>query len=89
MYPPPPLTPFRPEGIFQAEGVCVYFEAPRGRNFISPPFFYTPPRENLSSCRDRVVLLEDMSLCLITETDSQESGENITHHRYELSAFLT
>ena len=38
---PPP--PFWLKGIFQGRGVgVVYFEAPRGRNFIPPPLLYTP-----------------------------------------------
>ena len=42
--PPPPLPHFWPEGIFQGRGGgVVYFEAPRGRNFIRPPLLYTPP----------------------------------------------
>ena len=42
--PPPPSPHFWPKGIFQGRGVgVVYFEAPRGRNFIRPPPFYTPP----------------------------------------------
>ena len=46
---PPPLPPiFWLKGIFQGGGGGggggVYFEAPRGRNFIRPPPpFYTPP----------------------------------------------
>ena len=44
LYPPPPSPHFWPKGIFQGRGVGgVYFEAPRGRNFIRLFPFYTPP----------------------------------------------
>ena len=41
---PPPLTPFLARRHFSGEGGGrVYFEAPRGRNFIPPPpLLYTP-----------------------------------------------
>ena len=38
VYTPPPF--FWPKGIFGG----VYFEAPRGRNFIPPPLYIHPPR---------------------------------------------
>ena len=42
--PPPPLPPFLAKRHFPGEGGGdVYFEAPRGRNFIRPPFFTHPP----------------------------------------------
>ena len=44
--PPPPAPIFGPEGSFRREGIYeggVYFEAPRGRNFIRPPSFIRPP----------------------------------------------
>ena len=38
IYAPPPSPHFWPKGIFQGRGGGgVYFEAPRGRNFIRPP----------------------------------------------------
>ena len=41
---PPPLPPFLARRHFSREGGGgVYFEAPRSRNFIRPPPFYTPP----------------------------------------------
>ena len=41
IYPPPP--PFLDIRHFLGEGGGgVYFEAPRARNFIPPPFLYTP-----------------------------------------------
>ena len=44
IYAPPPLPPFLAIRHFSGEGGGgVYFEAPRGRNFIPPPPFYTPP----------------------------------------------
>ena len=44
IYAPPPPTPFLVIRHFSGEGGGgVYFEAPRGRNFIRPPPFYTPP----------------------------------------------
>ena len=43
IYAPPPPPPFLAKRDFPGEGGGgVYFEAPRGRNFIPPPF-YTPP----------------------------------------------
>ena len=43
IYAPPPSPHFWPKGIVQGRGVGVYiFQAPRGRNFIRPPFLYTP-----------------------------------------------
>ena len=40
---PPPLPPFLAKRHFPREGGGgVYFEAPRGRNLIRPPFLYTP-----------------------------------------------
>ena len=44
LYTPPPLPPFLAKRHFPVEGGGgVYFEAPRGRNFIRPPPLYTPP----------------------------------------------
>ena len=45
LYTPPPSSPFLAKRHFSGEGGgSVYFEAPRGRNFIRPPPpFYTPP----------------------------------------------
>ena len=46
--PPPPLPPFLAKRHFSGEGGGgVYFEAPRGRNFIRPPppFIHPPPLE--------------------------------------------
>ena len=41
---PPPSRHFWPKGNFPGEGGGgVYFEAPRGRNFIRPPPFIHPP----------------------------------------------
>ena len=41
---PPTPPPLRAERHFSGEGGGgVDFEAPRGRNFIRPPPFYTPP----------------------------------------------
>ena len=41
--PPPPPTPISGhEAFFREGGGGVYFEAPRGRNFIRPPLLYTP-----------------------------------------------
>ena len=43
LYTPPPSPHFWPKSIFQGRGGGgVYFEAPRGRNFIRPPLLYTP-----------------------------------------------
>ena len=43
IYAPPPPPPFLATRHFSGEGGGgVYFEAPRGRNFIRPPFLYTP-----------------------------------------------
>ena len=43
IYAPPPSPPFLAIRHFSGEGGGgAYFEAPRGRNFIPPPF-YTPP----------------------------------------------
>ena len=40
---PPPPPPFLTIRHFSGEGGGgVYFEAPRGRNFIRPPLLYTP-----------------------------------------------
>ena len=44
IYAPPPFPHFWPKGIFQGRGGGgVYFEAPRGINFIRPPLFIHPP----------------------------------------------
>ena len=41
--PPPPFPHFWPKGIFQGRGGGgVYFEPPRGRNFIRPPLLCAP-----------------------------------------------
>ena len=50
LYTPPLLTPFLAKRHFSEEGGGgVYFEAPRGRNFIRPPLLYTPtPRRVFS-----------------------------------------
>ena len=43
LYTPPPPPPFLAKRHFPGEGGGgVYFEAPRGRNFIRPPLLYTP-----------------------------------------------
>ena len=44
IYAPPPSPHFWPKGHFPVEGGGgVYFEAPRGKNFIRPPLFIHPP----------------------------------------------
>ena len=51
---PPPRPPFLPKRHFPSEGGGgVYFEPPRGRNFIrAPPFYtYTPPTPRRVFCR--------------------------------------
>ena len=56
LYNPPPPPHFWPEGIFQGGGGGgVYFEAPRGRNFIrSPPSIHPPtPRRVFSGVGGR------------------------------------
>ena len=46
LYTPPPPPPFLAKRHFPVEGGGgVYFEAPRGRNFIPPPFIHPPPLE--------------------------------------------
>ena len=49
LYTPPPLPPFLAKRHFSGEGGGgVYFEGPRGRNFICPPFLYAPrPQEGI------------------------------------------
>ena len=43
---PPPPPPFLAKRHFSGEGGGgVYFEAPRSRNFIRPPFIHPPPLE--------------------------------------------
>ena len=40
----PPLTPFLAQRSFFREGWgVVYFEVPRGKNFMRPPSFIRPP----------------------------------------------
>ena len=38
--PPPPIS--GQKAFFRGGGGGLYFEAPRGRNFIRPPLLYTP-----------------------------------------------
>ena len=42
IYAPPPHPISGHKAFFRGGGGGVYFEAPRGRNFIRPPFLYTP-----------------------------------------------
>ena len=45
IYPPPSFSPHvGQKAFFRQRGGGVYFEAPRGRNFICPPSFTRPPR---------------------------------------------
>ena len=47
---PPPHPPISGQKAFCRGGGwgCVYFEAPRGRNFIPPPFYAPPSRRAFS-----------------------------------------
>ena len=61
MQPPPPHPNFGPEAFLRGAGVL--FEAPRGRIFIPPPLFYSPPtpRRVFSACiKFRVPPLEPL-----------------------------
>ena len=41
--PPPPSSPFWPEGIFEGGGGGCIFRTPPRQDFYTPPLFYTPP----------------------------------------------